>query len=150
MICPFCSSPTKIYNSRKTHQGTQTWRRHRCKSCGNVFTTIEKPVLDGVINIIDEGVIESYSRERMLLSLIRVSDKMGLPTGTINELVSSIEDTLRIEGLFSKPTQEKSRISELILTVITRFNKNMALQYLNQIHNNKPPLEAIKKITQGQ
>lgn len=148
MICPFCASKTKIYNSRSTHQKTQTWRRHRCDSCNGVFTTREKIDFDNLVQIKDPitGNSLPYSRERLLLSVIRASDKLQLPLGMITELVDSIETLLRHEQFFSTKNPMKQQISRATLVILTRYNKNFALQYLNQIHENQPPLEEVEKI----
>ncbi len=149
MLCPFCHSQTKIYNSRATHQQTQTWRRHRCITCYKTFTTREKIDLDGVVNVQDGPEIHPYSRERLLLSLVRASNKIPLPAGMMTELADAIEAHLRAEQFFTLTQQHKTRIADAALIILTRYDKNIALQYLNQMYDNQPPIEQINHIMQS-
>ncbi len=146
MICPFCSSPTKIYNSRKTHQGTQTWRRHRCAASGHVFTTKEKVEWTGQISVTSYEQTEEYSRERLLLSLINASRNLGLLNKGINDLCDTIELELQKTNFFNKANQPAKKITEVTTEVLRRFDPNIAIQYVNNVYENKPPLELLSKL----
>ena len=146
MICPFCSSATKIYNSRKTHQGTQTWRRHRCAGSGHVFTTKEKVEWTGQISITSDEQMVEYSRERLLLSLISASRNLGIVNRGINDLCDTIELELQQSGFFNKTNQPAARITEVTTEVLHRFDPNIAIQYVNNVYENKPPLELLSKL----
>lgn len=47
MACPHCRSRWGgVLNSRPTHGGYRTWRRHQCSECGKRWTTIEAPTCE--------------------------------------------------------------------------------------------------------
>ncbi len=45
MKCVYCQEKTRTTNSRPAEKGYKTWRRHQCRRCQAVFTTIERPDL---------------------------------------------------------------------------------------------------------
>ena len=49
MVCPYCQKPTKVNNSRPRHDNFSVWRRRQCKSCLEVFTTIERPNISTLV-----------------------------------------------------------------------------------------------------
>ncbi len=146
MICPFCSNKTHIYNSRSTHQNTQTWRRHRCKSCNSTFTTKEKVDWTARVSVITSDETSHYSRERLLLSISRASKNLQLAPASLSELTDSVELALQKNHFFESETQEATVIVQAATTTLQRFDPNLALQYVNQIYNNKPPLELVKSL----
>ncbi len=147
MICPFCTSKTRIYNSRSTQQATQTWRRHRCISCKKSFTTREKIDWDGVVLVQSEGSDSPYSRERLLLSLVRASQNLELSPGTLSDLCDAIEHQLQINNFFNAHTQDSKLITANTMQVLQRFDTNLALQYINCVYRSKPPIELLKQLT---
>lgn len=146
MTCPFCSTKTKIYNSRSTHSKTQTWRRHRCSTCNGKFTTREKIDWSGSIAVITSDGTAEYSRERLLLSLAKASNGLPLPPEMLSELCDSIEHQLQSSGFFATTEQPASLIIEAATTVLHRYSPNFALQYVNVVYSNQPPLELVKRL----
>lgn len=146
MICPFCHSPTKIYNSRSTHQKSQTWRRHRCKQCGRTFTTRERIDWTGRVEVKSPDSTTGYSRERLLLSLAKASNNLSVQPAMLAELCDSVEGDLQKLGFFAKTKQESDLITQTAISVLHRYNPNYALQYVNIVYSNKPPLELIKRL----
>jgi len=146
MICPFCSSKTKIYNSRGVQDKTQTWRRHRCEACSKGFTTKERIDWTGKTIVFSNGSSAPYNRERLLLSLVRASVNLSLPTGALTDLTDTVEQELQKQAYFTKAKQESETIGQVVTTVLHRYDANMALQYVNQIYSNKPPLELVKRL----
>ena len=49
MVCPICGGNAEVSNSRKRRGGFSVWRRRRCRSCSNAFTTIEQIATESVI-----------------------------------------------------------------------------------------------------
>ena len=146
MICPFCTGKTKIYNSRGTQSHTQTWRRHQCQTCSKAFTTKERVDWTGQVQVRSSEHTLPYSREQLLLSLARASTNLTLPAGTISDLTDTIELELQNNQFFSQGTQEADVITQISTTVIHRYDPNLALQYVNQVYSNKPPLELLKRL----
>ena len=146
MKCPFCNNKTEVYNSRRSHQATQTWRRRRCLTCNKSFTTREKVDFNGIVQVKNGDSREPYSRERLLLSIVRASDKLNLPLHMLLELTDSVELELKNHQFFEKNTQKVTMISEVTMTLLARYNRNLALQYLHNVYKNQPPIELVKQI----
>jgi transcriptional regulator NrdR family protein len=146
MQCPFCASKTKIYNSRSTHSHTQKWRRHRCTNCNKTFTTRERMDWNGSIKITEgNGRTSPYSRERLLLSLLRAVEKIESGTPTPVDICDTVEHSLQQKGFFSGHSQNATVIAAEVLTILHRYDPNTALQYLNNLYQGKPPLELLKR-----
>lgn len=146
MICPFCNNRTRIYNSRSTHQHTQTWRRHRCVACSKTFTTKEKVEWTGKVEVSTPDGTSPYSRERLLLSVSRASNNLTVLPETLSELTDSVELMLQKNHFFEAEIQESLIIVDAAVHTLKRFEPNLALQYVNQVYNNKPPLLLVKQI----
>lgn len=146
MTCPFCNSPTKIYNSRSTHGKTQTWRRHICTTCERVFTTRERVDWTGVTTVKTSKDTTGYSKERLLLSIARASNNLSIQPAMLAELCDSTEQQLQQNGFFNEPEQDADLITAAATMVLHRYNPNLALQYVNIVYSNNPPLELVKQL----
>lgn len=146
MKCPFCNNRTRVYNSRTSHQSTQTWRRRQCLHCNKNFTTREKVDFTGVITVRSKESLAPYSRERLLLSIVRASDKLELPPETASELTDSVESELKNKQFFSAKVQEAEIITAEATIILARYDKNLAIQYLNKVYSHKPPLELLNQL----
>lgn len=89
---------------------------------------------------------DKYSRERLLLSLVRSSNNLSLPTGGLSDLCDTVELELQKQGFFNKSPQHAESITTTVMTVLHRYNQNMAIQYINSVYRNQPPLELIKQL----
>lgn len=147
MRCPFCESDTKIYNSRGNSAGNETWRRHRCRSCSLTFTTRERIDWSGKTLIADVGgTVNPYSSERLLKSLLKAGDQGNHPDGTFTSLLDTIENNLQKQHFFSKPTGSSAVITEVTITVLSRFDRGLALQYVNNVYRSQPPAKLIQQL----
>ncbi len=62
------------------------------------------------------------------------------------ELCDSIEIQLQQTGFFAEPAQDALLITQVATTVTSRYSPNYALQYVNTVYRNNPPLELIKHL----
>lgn len=146
MKCPYCYNKTRIYNSRSTHEHTQTWRRHRCTTCGQTFTTKERIEWTGKTMIINKDERSRYSRERLLVSICRAGNNLTVPPETLVALTDSIEHMLQKDRFFKPDTQDVASLINTTILTLKRFDPNLALQYINAVYRNKPPLELVKDV----
>lgn len=147
MRCPFCESDTKIYNSRGNSAGNETWRRHRCRSCSLTFTTRERIDWSGKILIADDsGAVNPYSSERLLKSLLRAGGQGDYPDGTFTSLLETIEGSLQKQRFFSKTNGSTKVITEVTILVLSRFDRGLALQYVNNVYRSQPPAKLIQQL----
>lgn len=147
MKCPFCKHRTSVVNSRGTKSKPKVWRRRQCQSCNRIFTTQERPNLDGIIAIESkDGELSSYSFTRLLVSIVKSGINMPIPSDAPYELATTIEAGLLSKGYFSKKFINKLYIEKEALTALSRYNKIMAMQYVNNIYNYDPPSELLQFI----
>jgi transcriptional regulator NrdR family protein len=146
MKCPFCLQKTRIYNSRASHQNTQTWRRHKCTACSSTFTTREKIDWSGATIVRTETEVAPYDRDRLLLSIARSAAGYTLQPSMISELTDSVELELQACQFFKKTTGDAAQITEATTAILHRLDPYLSVQYINHVHKNKPPLDLVKKL----
>jgi transcriptional repressor NrdR len=128
MKCPFCrSNQTEVYNTRATKSGNQLWRRRRCLSCHEAFTTYEAADL-GFLRIRDQNVSRgSYSRARLYAGVASAFDMNGTAPDTIDALTDTVESKLLELKTRSLDT---SQIAATILTTLKHYDTAAFLRYL--------------------
>ncbi len=94
--------------------------------------------------------LSGYSKERLLLSLAKASDNLHIKPAMLSELCDSIEAELQNSGFFNDPHQDSDLITHASTTVLHRYKPNLALQYINNVYRNNPPLELIKHLLGAQ
>jgi transcriptional regulator NrdR family protein len=128
MVCIVCGSKTSVVNSRINRRAPKVWRRRKCNSCGNIFTTDEVPVFDQAWLIIESNrKINSFSRDRLFLSLYEsckhrpkpIEDAAGLTDTVINKLQPMVENG----------SVQLTHLKEIILICLNRFDKIAATHY---------------------
>jgi transcriptional repressor NrdR len=141
MKCPFCrSNDTEVYNTRTTKFATQIWRRRRCLSCHEAFTTYEAPDL-GFLRVTGSAGKHRYSRAQLFYSL---SEAFGAPGGH-QGTIDAVTDTLEAKILDLKsPTITTEQIARIILTTLKHFSTPAFLRYLST-HAELASNAALKK-----
>jgi len=146
MKCPFCrETVTEVFNSRDTRSSNQIWRRRRCKSCKEPFTTYEAIDL-GFINIQKRnGKIEAYSKAKLYSSIY--SSLSG--TDFDQNVVDAITDTIENKMLDKKTNTVKADdLAYITLITLRHFNTAGFLRYLSlqtQLTNNSELKKELKK-----
>jgi transcriptional repressor NrdR len=70
MVCIYCCQATKVTNSRHQKGLNQVWRRRKCLSCHNIFTTLEAADLSlGLMFKDDAGSLEPFNRNNLFISI---------------------------------------------------------------------------------
>jgi len=87
-----------------------------------------------------------YSKERLLLSIARASNNLSIQPAMLAELCDSTEQQLQQNGFFNEPEQDADLITAAATMVLHRYNPNLALQYVNIVYSNNPPLELVKQL----
>lgn len=75
MQCPFCNSSKKksktdVINSRQTKGGDDVWRRRRCLSCDEIFTTSEHFSYDSWFIIKRNLTRKRFVYEKLFVSIL--------------------------------------------------------------------------------
>jgi transcriptional repressor NrdR len=101
MRCPACGSfDDKVVDSRQADDGTSIRRRRSCLACGRRFTTFERLEEVTLVVVKRSGDRQPFEREKVA-SGIRLAAK-GRPIESagdaLDELITAIEDAVRLEG----------------------------------------------------
>lgn len=121
MKCPFCAhSETRVVESRPTDEETAIRRRRECLRCYERFTTYERVETVPLIVIKKDGTREEFDRNKILQGLMRACEKRPVPVTTLENVVASIERTLRnsLETEVSSQT-----IGELVMDALREIDE---------------------------
>jgi transcriptional repressor NrdR len=98
MRCPYC----KFDNSRvidTSHDARGGVRRRReCESCGQRFSTYERPILATPMLIKQDGTREEFDRDKLIRGIRISCAKRPVSAADIERLVGEIEATLQAMG----------------------------------------------------
>lgn len=121
MRCPFCnSSDTKVTDSRDTDDGASIRRRRQCLICNRRFTTYETVEQTPLRVIKKNGTRELFDKNKLRNGLIRACEKRNISTGQIEEIVNSVERTIRNELKQEVPTEV---IGNLIMEELRKLDQ---------------------------
>ncbi len=80
MECPFCHKAHLIViNSRSSKGKSQIWRRRKCLSCKEVFTTHELIDLSHIVVEKKSGSAEMFSRTKLYSGIFYASQQSKIP-----------------------------------------------------------------------
>jgi len=128
MLCIFCSSDTKVINSRHQKLKNCVWRRRQCIKCGKTVTSIEKYDWSRSVLVFDEADSAEFEfeRDKLFLSIYK----------TLKHRQSALSDAKAIcETVMSKlDVSDNGKISRAKLrsetyTVLKRFDSPAAIYY---------------------
>lgn len=98
MLCPYCSSETKVIDKRESGAG-MTRRRRECLSskCKKRFTTYER--IEANLRVIKKDKRrEPFSREKLLMGMVKACEKRPVSQEAIEKAVNEIESRLKEYG----------------------------------------------------
>ena len=99
MKCPYCEQVgTSHVVDTTTDASGNVRRRRECSSCGNRYSTYERPLLATPTIIKSSGRREDFDREKLLGSLKIACVKRPVSADALEDLVTNIEDQLRMLG----------------------------------------------------
>lgn len=133
MDCPFCgSSQVEIANSRLTKRGTQIWRRRKCMTCGNIFTTYERPELSHMVVVKKSGRKQKFNRAKLFAGIYRSTlDRKGADKGNMSLLAEEITLLVEKEIIDSKSKEITStRIMEIVLVNLKKKAPDALLRFI--------------------
>ena len=104
MRCPVCGErSTHVKDSRLYDSGVTIRRKRECNACGKRFVTFEKIDKQPLIVIKQDGSKVTFSKEKLLESIMIALNKRPIEMSVIIELVNEI-----IHDLESKYNEELS------------------------------------------
>jgi len=128
MKCPFCrSNETEVYNTRSTKFGTQLWRRRRCQTCHEAFTTYEAPDLGFLQVLSQNGSHSPYARARLYASVVTALGGQSASAATADAITDTVES--KILDLRAREIAA-GQIAAVMLTTLKHFDTPAFLRYL--------------------
>ena len=106
MRCVFCGNEepgTRVVDSREA-DGTIR-RRRECPTCGQRFTTYERPERVSLLVVKKDGRREEYSREKLRRGITMACFKRPVPAEAIDATVADVEAELFGMGRAEVPSQ---------------------------------------------
>jgi transcriptional repressor NrdR len=98
MRCPYCQHDESrvIDTTRDSHGGIR--RRRECESCGQRFSTYERPILATPLLIKQDGTREEFDREKLARGIRISCAKRPVSAADIERLIGQVEAQLRKLG----------------------------------------------------
>ncbi len=129
MVCPHCSNPTDVVNSRKQRRTNAIWRRRRCTSCQTVFTTLEGIDLQSVLRVAQTPTaLQPFSRDRLFISIYESCKHR--PTALMDASNLTQQVITLLTGVQTQPGLiDRVTIIQTVHRVLKRFDKAAATYY---------------------
>jgi transcriptional repressor NrdR len=97
MRCPFCGeSETKVVDTTEVRKGVR--RRRECKTCGERFTTYERPIAGTPVLIKQDGNREEFDREKLKRGIWLACSKRPVSSADVEGLAARVESYLQSLG----------------------------------------------------
>lgn len=98
MRCPYCHyDQTRVVDTTHDQRGGIR-RRRECESCGERFSTYERPILASPLIIKQDGTREEFDRDKLIRGIRISCAKRPVSAADIERLVGEIEATLQAMG----------------------------------------------------
>lgn len=113
MVCIYCSSKTKVTNSRTSKKRHSTWRRRECLQCSSIVTSYEHIDYSSALRV-QKNTLRSFSRDALFMSVFSslqhrtdALDAASALTETIMHKLLTVHKTgvLRPQDIISSTTQ---------------------------------------------
>ncbi len=98
MRCPYCQHrDSRVLDTTHEQRGVVR-RRRQCETCGQRFTTIERPLLATPLVVKKDGTREEFDREKVLRGVRIACAKRPVPASAIERMIGEIESQLQRQG----------------------------------------------------
>lgn len=145
MECPFCgSTQLSITNSRPTKANKQVWRRRKCLSCNEFFSTYERINLSYLTVQKKSGMHQKYSRAKLYSGIYHSTlDKKNADRGNLSVLSENITNDVeqKILNLHKKVVKTKE-IKKFVYEVLNIKSPDSLLRYIAYRESNNPSIIA--------
>ena len=98
MRCPYCQhDQSRVIDTTHDSRGGVR-RRRECESCGQRFSTYERPILAAPLIIKRNGTREEFNRDKLIEGIRVACTKRPVSAAAIDHLVGEIENNLQKLG----------------------------------------------------
>lgn len=151
MRCPACHNlENRVLESRSAESGQSVRRRRECLKCNHRFTTYERVEFAPLVVVKENGNRESFDREKLVRSLMRVCERTTVSETEVETLVSSIE--ARLQQRTNREILSRE-VSELVLQQLRALSEAACIRYASvycEFENVQEFLETLEQFTQSE
>ena len=127
MLCPYCSSDSRVLDSRATSDAVR--RRRECLTCGRRFTTYERLAPSEIRVLKRDGATEPFSRDKLVAVLARLARDRPVGRRALEDLARGLEAEIVDAGIHTLATSQiadrlLARLRELDPLMEGRFASN--------------------------
>jgi len=132
VLCPTCSSTTRVVATRSADGGATVRRRRVCESCGHRVTTYERVEGDRLWVRKRGGGRQRFDLAKLRASLARAAHKRPIGGDRLDELAEHVAAEVERAG----GELDAARIGTLCLDGLAALDRGAYLQYLGTL---EPP-----------
>jgi len=121
VYCPVCKSKeTKVVDSRLTQDGMAIRRRRECIKCAYRFSTVEETELLDITVVKNDGLRESYSRNKLERGILHSLTKRPYTQESFDKMIHAIERDIQKK---KKREITSKELGELVMRHLSKFDK---------------------------
>jgi transcriptional repressor NrdR len=126
MRCPYCQNDDSkvIDTTHDSHGGIR--RRRECLSCGERFSSYERPVLATPLIVKQDGTREEFDREKLERGIRIACAKRPVSAADIERLVGQVEADLQQQG---KPEISSRVVGDLVIKGLKEMDQIAYIRY---------------------
>jgi len=126
MRCPYCQNDDSkvVDTTHDSHGGIR--RRRECLSCGQRFSSYERPVLATPLIVKQDGTREEFDREKLDRGIRIACAKRPVSAADIERLVGQIETELQHLG---KPEISSRVVGDLVIKGLKEMDQIAYIRY---------------------
>ena len=130
MECPYCHADNlKVTNSRSSKGNSQIWRRRKCLSCKEIFTTHEIIDLSHIVVTKKSGTSEMFSRIKLYSGIFYASQSSKIIKREM--VIDGITRAIEKEILsLKKKKMTSDELTQIVLTTLKKKHIPTFIRFL--------------------
>jgi transcriptional repressor NrdR len=126
MRCPYCqNNDSKVIDTtHDSHGGIR--RRRECLSCGQRFSSYERPIMATPLIVKQDGTREDFDREKLMRGIRISCAKRPVSATDIEHLVGQVEAELQRLG---KPEVSSRVVGDLVIKGLKEMDQIAYIRY---------------------
>lgn len=126
MRCPYCQhEESKVLDTTHDSRGGVR-RRRECESCGQRFSTYERPILAVPLLVKRDGTREEFDREKLLKGIRISCAKRPVSAAEIERLIGEIESSLQRMGREEIPSRV---VGDMVISGLKKLDQIAYIRY---------------------
>jgi transcriptional repressor NrdR len=128
MVCLYCSSRTRVANSRAQKRTNTIWRRRQCLDCGAVFTSIEEADLSRSLVVTNASkAFSAFQRDKLFLDVYEAVRHRKTAYADATALTGTIISRLLPQS--AQGSVAAAQITDTVRQVLGAFDHAAATHY---------------------